>query len=34
VDPFAGAPATRLSGGLGVFGSVVPILQRRLFIEP
>lgn len=28
-DPFIGAPPSRLSGGLGVFGSVVPILIRE-----
>jgi hypothetical protein len=27
-DPFAGAPPSRLTGALGVFGSVVPILVR------
>jgi hypothetical protein len=27
-DPFAGSPPSRLTGGLGVFGSVVPILIR------
>ena len=30
VDPFAGAPPSRLTGALGVFGSVAPILSRVL----
>ncbi|MGH7677696.1 MAG: hypothetical protein ACRENU_04460 [Gemmatimonadaceae bacterium] len=34
VDPFAGAPASRLTGGLGVFGSLVPIVYRRLGVQP
>ena len=34
VDPFAGAPASRLTGGLGVFGSIVPIAYRRLGVQP
>jgi hypothetical protein len=29
VDPFAGAPPSRLTGALGVFGSVVPIISRQ-----
>lgn len=29
VDPFAGAPPSRLTGAIGVFGSVVPILALR-----
>jgi hypothetical protein len=32
-DPFAGATASRLSGGLGVFGSVVPVAVRRLDVR-
>jgi hypothetical protein len=30
VDPFAGAPPSRITGALGVFGSVAPILMRFL----
>jgi hypothetical protein len=29
VDPFAGAPPSRLTGALGFFGSVAPVLIRR-----
>ena len=29
LDPFAGAPPSRLSGGIGVFGSIVPLINRR-----
>jgi hypothetical protein len=29
VDPFAGAPPSRLTGALGFFGSVAPLLFRR-----
>jgi hypothetical protein len=32
-DLFAGAMPSRLEGGLGVFGSVVPIAQRRLAVK-
>lgn len=32
-DPFAGAAPSRLSGGLGVFGSIVPIVVRRLDVR-
>jgi hypothetical protein len=33
VDPFAGAPPSRLTGGaIGVFGSVVPIVRRRFLV--
>jgi hypothetical protein len=34
VDPFAGAPPSRLEGGIGVFGSLVPILRQGLTIVP
>jgi len=34
IDPFAGAPPSRLSGGLGVFGAIVPIVKRRLAVTP
>ena len=34
IDPFAGAPPSRLNGGLGVFGSLVPIAYRRLSVQP
>jgi len=29
VDPFAGAPPTRLTGAIGVFGSLVPLITQR-----
>lgn len=32
-DPFIGAPPSRLTGGIGVFGSVVPIAYRRLTVH-
>jgi hypothetical protein len=32
-DPFAGVAPTRLTGGLGVFGSVVPVVWRRLDVR-
>jgi hypothetical protein len=32
-DPFIGAPPSRLTGGIGVFGSVVPISLRRLNVQ-
>jgi hypothetical protein len=32
VDPFAGAPPSRLQGALGVFGSFVPLYRRRLSV--
>lgn len=32
VDPFAPAPASRLSGGIGVFGAIVPIVVRRYVV--
>lgn len=32
-DPFIGAAPSRLHGGLGVFGSVVPVVQRQLTIK-
>jgi hypothetical protein len=31
-DPFSAAPPSRLVGGLGVFGSMVPVFRRRLDI--
>jgi hypothetical protein len=34
IDPFAGAPPSRLNGGLGVFGAIVPIVKRRLTVGP
>jgi hypothetical protein len=30
IDPFAPAPPSRLEGGVGVFGSIVPIIVRHL----
>ncbi len=33
VDPFAGAPPSRIAGALGVFGSVVPIVARRYAVR-
>jgi hypothetical protein len=32
-DPFTGAPASRLTGGIGVFGSLVPLTVRRLNVR-
>jgi hypothetical protein len=32
-DLFAGAVPSRLTGGLGVFGAVVPVAQRRLAVR-
>lgn len=32
VDPFAGAPPSRLHGALGVFGSFVPLYRRRFAV--
>jgi hypothetical protein len=32
-DPFRGAAPTRLEGGIGVFGSVVPVIQRELIVK-
>jgi hypothetical protein len=32
-DPFTGAAPSRLSGALGVFGSVVPVIRRRLDVR-
>ena len=32
-DPFRGAAPSRVKGGLGVFGSVVPIIQRELIVK-
>jgi hypothetical protein len=32
-DPFAGAAPSRLAGGLGVFGSVVPVIVRRVDVR-
>lgn len=32
VDPFAGAPPTRLTGAVGVFGSLVPLIRRRYVV--
>ena len=29
VDPFAGAPPSRLTGALGVFGAIAPVLKRE-----
>ena len=34
VDPFAGAPPSRLEGAIGVFGSIVPILRQGLTVVP
>jgi hypothetical protein len=33
IDPFAGAPPSRLVGAIGVFGSVVPLVRRRYFVS-
>jgi hypothetical protein len=33
VDPFAGAPSSRLTGALGVFGAVVPVIDRRYDVQ-
>jgi len=33
VDPFAGAPPTRLTGAIGVFGSLVPLIRQRYYVE-
>ena len=32
-DPFIGAAPSRLTGGVGVFGAIVPILQRQLTLK-
>lgn len=32
-DPFIGAAPTRLSGGLGVFASMIPVAQRQLTVK-
>jgi hypothetical protein len=32
VDPFAGAPPSRLQGALGVFGAFVPLYRRRFAV--
>lgn len=32
-DPLIGAPPSRLSGGLGVFGSVVPVVRLQLDVK-
>lgn len=32
-DPFAGAPPSRLSGGLGVLGSIVPVVIRHYTVR-
>ena len=29
VDPFAGAPPSKLTGALGVFGSIAPVVIRQ-----
>lgn len=34
VDPFAGAPPSRLQGAVGVFGSLVPIYRQRFAVMP
>lgn len=33
VDPFAGAPPSRLTGALGVFGAVVPVVNRTYDVQ-
>ena len=33
VDPFAGAPPSRLTGALGVFGAVVPVINRLYDVQ-
>lgn len=32
-DPFVRAPPSRLQGGLGVFGSLVPVTVRTLRVQ-
>jgi hypothetical protein len=32
-DPFIGAAPSRLTGGVGVFGAIVPILQKQLTLK-
>ena len=32
-DPYVGAAPSRLQGGLGLFGSIVPIVRRELLIQ-
>jgi hypothetical protein len=34
IDPFAGAPPSRLEGAIGVFGSIVPIMRQGLTVVP
>ena len=34
VDPFAGAPPSRLRGAVGVFGALIPIYRRRFAVVP
>lgn len=33
VDPFAGAPPSRLTGAIGVFGSIVPVIIRSYVVR-
>ena len=33
-DPYAGSPPSRLDGGLGVFGAIVPLRILRVFLCP
>jgi len=33
-DPYAGSPPSRLEGGLGVFGAIVPLRILRVFLCP
>jgi len=33
-DPFAGSPPSRLEGGLGVFGAIVPLRIVRVYLCP
>jgi hypothetical protein len=32
-DPFTAAPPSRLTGGLGVFGSIVPVYARQFEVR-